>query len=107
MACSKGSIAHTTLSVQDDNSHRHVALLFIKTIWCIKGECDSSDCPRRCYTFKRGQCLKFKNAVMPNYASNANKEHSKAAVEELKAGQFPTSCSREAARAAEQVLAGN
>merc|ERR1712086_1235962 len=107
MACTKGSIAHTGLPPQRDKSHRHSALLFVKRTWCIKGECDRPDCPARCYTYKRGQCLRFHKKVMPQYASNAGKHHSKQAYKELVAGRFSTKCTPEAARAARAMLAGN
>merc|ERR1712086_994218 len=107
MACTKGSIAHTALPPQLDNSNRYSALLFVKRTWCIKGECDRSDCPARCYTFKRGQCLRFHKKVMPPYASNAGKYHSKEAYKELVAGRFSTKCTPKAARAARAMLAGN
>jgi len=107
MACTKGSIAHTSLQPQCDNSHRHSALLFVKRTWCIKGECDSSDCPARCYTSKLGRCLRFHKKVMPPYASNAAKQYSRKAYKELVAGRFSTKCTPEAARAARAMLAGN
>jgi len=107
MACSKGAITHTTLQPQSDSSHRHSALLFVKITWCVEGACDGPNCPQRCYTFKRGQCLRFNKAVMPEYASAQTKAHSKAAFAELKAGRFSTDCSAMARRGAQGVLAGN
>merc|ERR1712166_824844 len=107
MVCTKGSIAHTALFPQRDGSHLHSALLFVKRTWCIKGECDRYGCPVRCYTFKRGQCLRFHKRVMPRYASDATKKHSKKAYKELVAGRFSTKCTPEAARAARAMLAGN
>ena len=107
MACTKGSIAHTALPPQRDNSHRHSALLFVKRTWCIKGECGSSDCPARCYTSKRGQCLRFHKPVMPHHASVATRKDSIKAYKELVAGRFSTKCTPEAARGARAVLAAN
>ena len=106
MVCNKGSIAHTVLSVQRDNSHRHSALLFVKRTWCIKGECDRSDCPARCYTFKRGQCLRFHKKVMPQWQKLTTIEHSIDAHKELVAGRF-SKCTPRAARAARAMLAAN
>ena len=105
--CTKGSIAHTVLTVQRDNSHRHSALLFVKRTWCIKGECDRSGCPTQCYAFKRGQCLRFHKKVMPHYASRATWRDSSYAYKELVAGRFSTKCTPEATRAALTMLAGN
>ena len=108
MACTKGSIAHTALPPQRDNSHRHSALLFVKRTWCIKGECDSSDhCRVRCYSYKRGQCLRFHKPVMPRWAEKATQKYSKKAYKELVAGRFSTKCTPEAARAARAMLTGN
>jgi len=107
MACTKGSIAHINLPRQHDKSHRHSALLFVKRTWCIKGECGSSDCPARCYTSKRGQCVRFDKKVMPKYQSRLTRKDSQKAYKELVAGRFSTKCTPEAARAARAMLAGN
>jgi len=107
MVCNKGSIAHTALPTQRDGSHLHSALLFVKRTWCIKGECDSSDCPARCYASKSGQCLRFHKPVMPNYQEHASHKHSQKAYKELVAGRFSTKCTPEAAQAARAMLAGN
>merc|ERR1712166_423770 len=107
MVCNRGSIAHTALPVQHDDSHRHSALLFVKRTWCIKGECGSSDCPARCYTSKRGQCVRFDKKVMPKYQSRLTRKDSQKAYKELVAGRFSTKCTPEAARAARAMLAGN
>jgi len=107
MACSKNSITHTGLPPQRDYTHRKSALLFVKGTWCIKGKCrGKGQCPMRCYTAKRGQCVQFhKWNVMPKWPTQMTQQHAKGAYNELKAGRFGK-CTPKASKAALQVLAG-
>ena len=101
---SKSTLTHSGLDGYRNPEAFHTVVFVSKTILCFKTGAREQR-KTKCYSAKRGRCMRLDRKTLPMYGSDLTKSHLRAAHKELIAGRW-SECKSDALFATDQAITG-